>query len=74
MIHTVSGRDAHFTAGMMPEITPVDLEPALVIQVHELVHDSTLHMLLTEEISCTENYDTTFVLEATSTRLVARRA
>jgi hypothetical protein len=59
---------------MMPEITPVDLEPALVVQVHELVHDSALHMLLAEEISCTENHDTPFVLEAASAHLVARRA
>lgn len=65
---------AHLTTGMVPEITPVDFEPALVIQVHELVHHGALHMLLAEEIARTENHDSAFVLKATSPRFVARCA
>ena len=34
---------AHLAARVVPQVAPVDLEAAVVVRVHELVHDRVLH-------------------------------
>lgn len=43
---------------MVPQVVPVDFEYALVVHVHQLMHDSVFHMRLTPEPTLAEYGDT----------------
>ena len=58
----------------MTQVSPVDLEAAVVIQVQHLVHDGVLHMLLVHEPILAQYHRADFVAESTRTRRLAGRA
>lgn len=41
----------YFTAGMMSQITPVNLEFAMVVHVYQLVRQRILHVFLAEKVA-----------------------
>ena len=41
----------YFTASMMSQITPVNLEFAMIIHVYQLMRQRILHVLLTEKVA-----------------------
>lgn len=60
----------HLTTRVMAQIIPVDLKPAMVIHVHELVYKGLLHVGFAEELACTQNYRAWVRSEPTSARQV----
>ena len=39
----------HFAACVVPQVVPVDLELAMIVHVHQLVHERVLHVSLAEK-------------------------
>ena len=42
----------------MPQVVPVDFERALIVHMHQLVHDRVFHVSFTPESTLAENGDT----------------
>jgi hypothetical protein len=64
---------AHLTAGMVPQVVPVDFEPALVKHVYHLVHHRVLHVGITKVDTLAHNDGPLVRMETTSVSAVARR-
>jgi hypothetical protein len=45
--------ETHLTASMMTKVPPIDLEAAMVVHVHQLMHNCALHVLLAEKMTST---------------------
>lgn len=64
----------HLTAGVMPQVVPVDLEHALIVHVHQLMYESVFHVSLIPEPTLTEYRDTGVGHEPSRAVVVARLA
>lgn len=56
----------YLTACMVPKVTPIHLEPTVVIHMHKLMHHSLFHVRLTKELACTQNHGAWVGTEATN--------
>ena len=52
-----NGNSAHLAACVMPQVVPVDFERALVIHMHQLVHESVFHVGFAPEPTLAEDRD-----------------
>ena len=62
----------HFAACVVPQVVPVHLELAMIVHVHQLVHERVLHVFLAEKSSRAKDDGSSFGVEPSSTRVVAR--